>query len=82
MPSCLRRETPSALIRPVRGQLTAALCQPRMLLSRAGVVGGARRLLMCPVASAPGRPGGQRPIMGDSVTGAEATTGAGGAGGE
>jgi len=27
-PSCLRRETPSALIRPIRGRLTAMLCQP------------------------------------------------------
>ena len=36
MPSCLRRETPSALIRPVRGRLTAALCQPSIPLSRAG----------------------------------------------
>jgi uncharacterized protein YbaR (Trm112 family) len=36
--ACLRRETPSALIRSVRGQLTAALCQPSMLLSRAGLL--------------------------------------------
>jgi len=35
-PSCLRREASSALIRPVRGRLTAALCPPSILLSRAG----------------------------------------------
>jgi hypothetical protein len=39
MPSCLRRETPSALIRPARGRLTAGVCQPMMPRSRAGVVG-------------------------------------------
>jgi len=32
----LRWKTPSALIRPVRGRLTGALCPPSILLTRAG----------------------------------------------
>jgi hypothetical protein len=77
MPSCLRRETPSALIRPVRGRLTAGVCQPMMPLSRAGVV-GARGSRSCALWHR--LLGGQRLIMGNYVRGLGATTGANGAG--
>jgi hypothetical protein len=52
-----RREALITLIRPVHvsvDRLTAAVCRPRMPLSRAGSR-HARRLLMCTVPSAPGR---------------------------
>jgi hypothetical protein len=62
-PSCLRRETPSALIRPVRGRSVAGPWPvdgrgvPAYDAAQSGGRGRrARRLLMCAVASAPGWP--------------------------
>jgi len=46
----LHRAAPSAPIRPVRGRLTASLCQPSILLSCARP---ARKPPMCAVAWAP-----------------------------